>query len=650
MNIRAMLLFAAVTGVGCSIDHPAESRHSDIVSKHHHDAAPTPAPIDDQPPQPIVSSAHPRLYFTDADIPAIKLAIQRDPVLDHQFAELRREGEKALIEPPADYVRDTEKALIQSRLVLARVSTLAGLYRLTGEERFAKRAVEEMRAAAAFPDWHSEDFLPDAELINALSVGYDWLYRYLTLEERKVISTAILAKGLKPAEQAYQHNGDWTHTESNHNIVGNGGVAVGAVTLGDEEPKLSRELITATRRSLPTSLGQYEPDGAWPEGPIYWDYATRYATYYMASLGAGNEEVSRSPGLASTGLFRIHSTGPTKKTFNFGDAEEAVHPAPFMYWFAREFNKPIYAAHEEYVSPNDTTIFGLIWRSRLPGVESFESIASKKLPTSAIFRGSELAFMRSDWSANATWVGFKGGTNKGTHRHLDLGSFVLDALGERWALDLGPDDYGLPGYNGSDQRWSYYRCQTEGHNTLTINGPNQEFEGDARLVGFHSDPQRTYAVVDLTNAYTHARSILRGIELLNGNQVLTVDEVTMSSPARITWNFHTPAKVALQGASATLVQNGKSMRLQILEPAGAMFDVASATAPPPQQQNKGVSNLIIKLPSLVEKTRIAVLCTPTEEVDGKDRRAMRAEPGLAATPTMKIDSLHMLIEDGPIRR
>jgi hypothetical protein len=471
------------------------------------------------------------------------------------------------------------------------------------------------------------------------------LFHYLSASDRKVIADAILQKGLLPAEQAYKHQGDWTRTESNHNIVGNGGVAIGAVALSDQQQKLASDLIADARHSLPAALDQYEPDGAWPEGPIYWDYATRYATYYMASLAGSGADISRSPGLAATGLFRIHSTGPTKKTFNFGDAEETIHPAPFMYWFAREFDKPIYAAHEEYVSPEDTTIFGLVWRSRLPGVESFESAATKKLPNAAIFRGSELAFMRSDWSPDATWIGFKGGTNKGTHRHLDLGSFVMDALGERWALDLGPDDYGLPGYNGSDQRWSYYRCQTEGHNTLTINGPNQEFEGDATLVGFHSDPRRTYAVVDLTNAYTHAHSILRGIELLERRNVLIVDEIEMSSPSRVTWNFHTSTRVSVAGTSATLTQNGKTMRMQILEPAGATFEVIPASAPSPQKSNNGMSNVTVHLPSLVNKTRIAVLLTPVETGE-----IVRADAMSDQQVVQKIDPLRKLIEAGPIRR
>ncbi|MBV8780890.1 MAG: heparinase II/III family protein [Phycisphaerae bacterium] len=652
-SVVGVFLAASFLLIGCSIDMPGSSERADLGRRHHdHSAQPQSSPPVEakmKEPVPVVTGEHPRLYFTDAEIPHIKAAMQRDAGLNHQFDELRHQGEAMLIAPPAEYVRDTEKALIQSRLVLSRVSTLAGLYRLTGEERFAERARTEMFAAAKFPDWHPDDFLPDAELINALSVGYDWLYRYLRIEDRKIIADAIMKKGLQPAEAAYKHNGDWTRTESNHNIVGNGGVAIGAIALGEENEKLSRDLIANSRKSLPTALDQYEPDGAWPEGPIYWDYATRYATYYMASLDSGlgtDFDISRWPGFAATGAFRIYSTGPTKKTFNFGDAEETVHPAPFMYWLALQFKKPIYAAHEQYIEPNETTMFGLVWRARLGEIESFES-AARKLPLNAMFRGSELAFLRSDWTPDATYVGFKGGTNRGTHRHLDLGSFVLDALGERWALDLGPDDYGLPGYNGSDKRWTYYRCETVGHNTLTINRENQNTDGDANLVGFHSDPNRSYAVVDLTNAYPKAHSVLRGIELLNGRDVEIVDEIDLGSSERITWNFHTKAKIRTEGATATLEQNGKRLRMQILSPIDAAFEVESAEAPSPQKPNTGVSNLTIRLPKAVSKTHIVVLISP----EGEEHQVARADVREnTREKTPKGDALKDWIDAGRIRR
>src|SRR6185437_13853424 len=116
---------------------------------------------------------------------------------------------------------------------------------------------------------------------------------------------------------------------------------------------------------------------------------------------------------------------------------------------------------------------------------------------------------------NATFVGFKGGSNAANHAHLDLGSFVLDALGQRWAVDLGPDDYNLPGYFGN-KRWTYYRLTTAGHNTLTIDGENQAPSARAPLLAYWSSPDRALAVADLTAAYgKHGTRATRGIELLD---------------------------------------------------------------------------------------------------------------------------------------
>jgi hypothetical protein len=640
--VLSMLLLLVLCG--CKLAAVGEELIAD--ARHSHPGASIPPQVRMDAPIPDVTAPHPRLFFADAEIPAIKQAIHDDPQLRAKYDELRRMAERLLNDPPAEYVRDTEKSLTVSRLVLSRVSMLAGLYRLSGDTRFAVRAKQEMLAAAAFHDWHPIDFLPTAEMLNAQAIGYDWLFGYLTADERATIKAAMLEKGLLPAQHAYKFQEDWTYTNSNHNPVGNGGVAVACIALADEEPKLAKQLIADTRRSLPPAMSQYAPDGAWPEGPIYWDYATRYATFYLNALSAGlgtDFGAGSYRGFAETGIFRIYSIGPLKKAFNFGDAEEQVHPAPFMYELARRFHQPLYAAHEKEMSPDDVNMFEIIWRARLGSIGAFEPMAEQSLPLDRMFRGVDVAFLRGSWSdPDTTWVGFKAGTNKGPHRHLDLGSFVVDALGQRWALDLGADDYGLPGYNGTDKRWSYYRCSTEGHNALTMDGGNQSADGDSSMAGFFSAPERSYAVVDMTAAYPHARRVLRGIEMLHRTDVIVVDEVEMDGPTRITWNFHTKAHIKASGASARLEMNGRILDAQILAPAGAKFEVISANPPPPQAQQPDVHNLIVHLPEPVAHTRIIVLLSPLAVAGGEPMAR-------AQQPPAKIQPLSHWIADSPVK-
>ena len=222
----------------------------------------------------------------------------------------------------------------------------------------------------------------------------------------------------------------------------------------------------------------------------------------------------------------------------------------------------------------------------------------------------------------AIFVGFKGGDNKANHSHLDLGTFVLDALGQRWAVDLGGDEYNMPGYFGKE-RFTYYRLKTEGHNTLSINGKNQDVQARAEIIAFDSQPARAFAIADLSAGYkTAADRVLRGVALLDRKHVLVQDEIELSKSAEVVWAMHTQAKIDLAGGVATLTLGDAHLQAKILSPAGAEFEVASAEMPPPQNPNKGVRNLLIRLPKAVGSTRIAVLLSPYRQT------ALKSEPNI----------------------
>jgi hypothetical protein len=246
------------------------------------------------------------------------------------------------------------------------------------------------------------------------------------------------------------------------------------------------------------------------------------------------------------------------------------------------------------------------------------------LPQDKHFRGAGVVTFRSAWEdRNAVFLGFKAGDNKANHSNLDLGTFVLDALGVRWALDLGADDYNLPGYFGG-QRWNYYRLRAEGHNTLVLNpgaAPDQDPRAAASIVKFSSEPGRAFAVVDLTPAYArHAQRVRRGLALLDRRCVLVQDEVRADTPADGWWFLHTRAdvKVGGDGRVAILTEGNARLEARLQGPQDAVFTVLEAEplpgSPQPTRQNpnKGVRKLAIRFKAVKDLT-LGVLLTPLKE-------------------------------------
>ena len=202
----------------------------------------------------------------------------------------------------------------------------------------------------------------------------------------------------------------------------------------------------------------------------------------------------------------------------------------------------------------------------------------------------------------------RGGDNQANHSHLDLGTFVLDGLGHRWAVDLGGDNYNLPGYFSKAQRWTYYRLRTEGQNTLVIDGQNQETKARAPIVAYRSTAERASAIADLTAGYPMTKRVWRGVAMLGRKQILIEDEIEAEQPVEIVWSMHTPAQVTIEGKTAGLRMTGAEMTARILSPAGAKFEVAPARpATAEENQNQGINKLSIRLPEKTRETRIVVL-------------------------------------------
>jgi hypothetical protein len=424
----------------------------------------------------------------------------------------------------------------------------------------------------------------------------------------------------------------------NWNQVCNGGLLAAALALADDEPALARTVVTGVRKSLPIAMTAYEPDGAYPEGPGYWGYGTSYNVVAIAILESAlgtDFGLNAAPAYDKTALYRLHVQSPTGLGFNYADGSAGLGAQPEYTWLAQRFRQPTALAHSRELL-EDAVKNKSRSRDRLFALHAvwFPSPPREKVPDAPLdarFRGpAQIAMLRSAWhDPRALFVGFKAGRNDVNHSHLDLGSFVLDADGVRWAHDLGPDDYNLPAYFGA-KRWTYYRLNNHSHNTLTPGDALQDPKANAPIVAFDSKPARGHAVADLTAAYPGATTkILRGIALLDRARVLVQDDVTgLKTGTSLTSRLVTSAKVNLTDARhAILTENGKTLHAEILSPANARFTTRSATpATAAEKQNQGFTELTAETTPDSANAQLAILFTPVGDHWPKAQAAPKLSP------------------------
>ncbi len=522
---------------------------------------------------------HPRLLFPAGHEDRIGRQIASDPQIAAVYDFIHARADEALEKPPITRAMIGRRMLSTSREVLGRVMSLGVAYRMTGQQKYADRARSELLAAAQFSDWHPDHYLDTAEMTAGVALGYDWFFNQLSQEDRRVIRAAIIEKGIEPS---FQKDYFWIAGTNNWTQVCHGGLVMGALAIADEEPALAQRVIARAVNNLGRITAQYEPDGAYPEGPMYWRYGTTYHAMLISSLESAlgtSFGLFDHKGLQRAPEFILHTTGPSGEWFNYSDSGPRLTFLPAMWWYAARLGDPSLLTFERRVAIDrvhpeagianpETTRFTpliLIWapeKLNAPMPKSTSYVASGEVP---------IAAFRSSWRDDATWVAAKGGSAGISHAHMDVGSFVLDALGVRWAEDLGLENYTRleqlkinlwEGKQGG-QRWRIFRLGISSHNILVINGQEQMITGHAGIIR-HDDHSTTF---NLSEIYAgQLASALRTVELRPGAVVRIQDELAAPAdkPAHVRWAFVTRATLSESAQGAALLTIGeKKLQLKL---------------------------------------------------------------------------------------
>ena len=540
---------------------------------------------------------HPRILLFAGEEQGIRNALSGDPEWQVIHEAILRESDKIIGLEPIKRIQIGRRLLDKSREALRRVFMLSYASRTTGEKKYFARAEKEMLDIAAFSDWNPSHFLDVAEMTMAMAIGYDWLHDKLSAASKTAIRDAIMKKGLEPSmEPRYS---SWLKAEHNWNQVCNAGMTYGAMALYEDHPVFARNIINRAIGSIVLPMKDYGPDGVYPEGYGYWGYGTSFNVMFLSAiekLFGKDFGLTGAPGFLQSGRFMEFMTGPSGSPFNYSDAGNSGGFHPAMFWIADKVGDPSILWEERRFLKNygvDRLVGDrllpaiMLWRNGL----KMDKITEPKINMWVGMGKNPVAMMRTSWTdPNAIYLALKGGSVSVNHAHMDIGSFIMEADGVRWAMDFGMQNYEsleskgiqLFGRAQNAQRWSVFRLTNLVHNTLAVNNQHQIVTGTAPIIAHGSAPAFMHAVTDLSEIYNGqvAKSV-RGIALVNKRFVVVRDEVkTFDRETTIRWTMLTPADVKISGTDrAILTKDGKTMLLQVDAP-GKMQMRTWSTDPP----------------------------------------------------------------------
>ena len=138
---------------------------------------------------------HPRLLIDEEKMEMIRSEVD-DKNGDKIYKQLAKKIKSAatlyLKSKPSVYeIRDGIRLLYVSWEASDVIVACSLAYRITGDERYAQRAYDEMAAVCAFPDWNPKHYLDVGVMSAGVALGYDWIYNWMTAEQRATIRAGI---------------------------------------------------------------------------------------------------------------------------------------------------------------------------------------------------------------------------------------------------------------------------------------------------------------------------------------------------------------------------------------------------------------------------------------------------------------------------
>ncbi|MFB3894905.1 MAG: DUF4962 domain-containing protein [bacterium] len=432
-------------------------------------------------------------------------------------------------------------------------------------------------------------------LLYSLSLGYDWLYDYLTPAERQQIRDCIINRATQMASFLNPLNADPTN---NHPWFCASALGIGGLAVYNEVPAAKSWVDYTQQLYCGAFLCLGGQDGDWHEGISYWSYTLFFVFQWLDCLeSATGLDLYAYPWLQQTARYKIYAHPPLGFGVPFGDSQirpPSEFDALIMLRLASRYqdNLAQWYAKEVIKSPvKNWLVYNYLWDD--PGLPT---TALSNKPTTAVFRDSGIAIYHSDiTSPDETMLALKSGPYLGRragHAHPDQNSFILYGLGDPLLIDSGYYDVGKGNYYGSPHHLGW-TIQTKAHNTLLADGYGQTIYtpgADGKLNRYLSLGDMAYFEGDASSPEIYQGRIsryIRNIFALDKNLYLVYDNLDSRQPVRYDWLFHSiyPFSVDKDRKLVEVVGKKAKLDIQFLNPEPLGYTLSSGFTPVPERKD-----------------------------------------------------------------
>jgi len=481
------------------------------------------------------TTQRPSLLYSSEDLDAVR---ERSGSHPQAVSQTLDEAEQALGDPDLFVISEPYYSL-------RKLNALVAAHMLRPEERYVEGIRGLLRGFAAAERWVAHvhgNMKCDHSTANtaaAMTLAFEALGDALPSDEEADLTARICDRALGPFLQSCEERSEfWAVREHGFNwrimTCGEAGLAaLGLKDVPDREKALEFAL-----EGVADILDRLPEEGDWEEGPGYWAGTLMLGLRFALALRRltdGRIDLFEHPAIAATADFFVHVTLPDGSVFNYGD------------------NSPRIDSTCPHLIARETGNAHLAWTARKIGHQSvwdllyddadLQSECPSDVPRARVFPATGIALARSDWSEDATFVGFKSGPVNVGHSHLDVQSFVLSKGGTPLVIDPGiwPYCHFSGFFENTGRRWDFDANASIAHNTVMVGGRGQVFGDEAagRFVASQVSDDLAWFVSEAASLYPDRLvSFRRWLVFTPPSVVVVYDDLKARRPEYWEWLLH----------------------------------------------------------------------------------------------------------------